>query len=81
MTLGKLMKQERITPEKTFWKQLPIPVTNATVIASVAILVIPLSALGVLALSNCGALRVQLNPFELQLIKGSCGIPPELETK
>ncbi|BAZ19485.1 hypothetical protein NIES4073_03550 (plasmid) [Kalymmatonema gypsitolerans NIES-4073] len=75
------MNKEVTTPEEAFWKKLPKPITNATIIGSVAVLVIPLSALGVLALSNCGALRVQLNPFELQLIKGSCSIPPDQGAK
>ncbi|MBE8965194.1 hypothetical protein IQ277_02745 [Nostocales cyanobacterium LEGE 12452] len=48
------------------------PIINVAIIGSVTALLIPLSALGVLALSNCGTLHVQLSPFELQLIKGSC---------
>ncbi|MEH2075493.1 MAG: hypothetical protein V7K57_14035 [Nostoc sp.] len=68
----KAMKTKRTAPKEPFLKKLPKPVINATFIASVTALVIPLSALGVLALSKCGTLHVQLSPFELQLIKGSC---------
>ncbi|MEH2212042.1 hypothetical protein [Nostoc sp.] len=66
------METERKAPEEPFWKKLPKPIINATVIGSVTALLIPLSALGVLAGADCGSLHVQLSPFELQLIKGSC---------
>jgi hypothetical protein len=68
----KPMETQKPTVEEPFWKKLPKRIINTTVIGSVTVLVIPLSALGVLALSNCGTLHVQLSPFELQLIKGSC---------
>jgi hypothetical protein len=71
----KPIETERTTLKERFWKKLPKPIINATIIASVTGLVIPLSALAVLALSNCGVLRVQLNPFELQLTKGNCSKP------
>ncbi|WP_292876230.1 hypothetical protein [Nostoc sp. NMS1] len=61
--------------------KLAKPIANASFIASMAILIIPLSALGVLAFSNCGTLQVRFNPFELQLIKGNCKIPPNLGTE
>jgi hypothetical protein len=79
---GKSMKYEITTSKEPFWKKFSKPITNATVIGSVTALVIPLSALGVLALSKCGGtLQVQLNPFELQLIKGSCNTPLDKQMK
>ena len=70
-------KTKRTTLEEHFWKKFPKPIINATVIGSVIGLTIYFSALGVLILSNCGELHVQLNPFELQLMKGSCSKPPD----
>lgn len=68
-------KTERATSGKPFWKKFPKPVIGVTIISSLVVLIIYLSALGVLGLSNCGELRVQLNSFELQLVKGSCNAP------
>lgn len=78
----KPMQTQRTTPpENPFWKKFPKPIINAAIVGSVTALVIPLSALGVLAVSKCGALRVKFNLFELQLIKGSCSTPPDQKMK
>ncbi|MEH2456605.1 hypothetical protein [Nostoc sp.] len=74
----KPMETERTAPEEPFWNKLPKP--NATVIGLVTALVITLPALGLLAGPSCGSLHVQLSPFELQLIKGSC-TPSEQQMK
>lgn len=66
----KPMETERKALEESVWQKLPKP--NATVIGLVTALVITLPALGLLAGRSCGSLHVQLSPFDLQLIKGSC---------
>lgn len=72
----KSTETQRTTLEEPFREKFPKRIMiNTTVIASVTALLIPLFALGVLALSNCGTLRVQLSPFDLQLIKESCSTP------
>ncbi|MEH2395292.1 MAG: hypothetical protein V7K21_27780 [Nostoc sp.] len=73
----KPMKAKRTTLKEPSWKKFPKPIINASVIGSVICLTIYFSALGVLVISNCAELRVQLHPFELQLIKGSCNRPPD----
>lgn len=73
----KPMKTKRTTLEVPFWKFFPKPIINTTVISLVIFLTIYFSALGVVVISNCAELRVQLHPFEVQLIKRSCSKPPD----
>ena len=78
---SKPIKKQRTTGQGTFWKKLPKPIATVSMVGSVTVLTIALSAIGVVAMSSCAALHVQLNPFELQLIKGSCNITSNLEKK
>ncbi|PHJ59014.1 hypothetical protein VF14_13730 [Nostoc linckia z18] len=83
----KSMQTETIVSKELFCKKIPRPITNTTIIGiitiigSVAVLVIPLSALKVLSLSKCGKIHIQLNPFELQLIKEETCMPSDQQIK
>jgi hypothetical protein len=69
----KPMEDKRTTSNMSFLKTLFKPMTNATILGFITVLIMSLYAFGVLALSKCGGtLHVQLNPFNLELTKGSC---------